>query len=252
MQKSKEKGITLVALVITIVMLLILASIGINSGTSAIETANFSKFKNELKIIQTKVNELNEINETEIGKKELTTEQISIINTNIQNTTDEIIEGFRYCSKIYIKDELGLEDVNRDYLINVKYRYVILNEGYEYKGKIYYMINQLEDGAYNVEYNNKNPEEGDFDVNFVKESDRWKIEITNISYDGYISNWKVEYRASEDEDWKTANGLIFYVGKQGYYYVRVSHDNIKLGSKLINISDESQESDELQENQDNL
>mgnify|MGYP003511123356 CR=1 FL=1 len=125
MQKSKEKGITLVALVITIITLIILASISINSGLPALELAGFNQFKNELKILQTKVNELNEKNEIEIGEKNLTQEHKNIISANISNSNDDIISGFRYCSSTYIKDSLGLESVERDYLINVQYRYVI-------------------------------------------------------------------------------------------------------------------------------
>ena len=72
MKKIKEtKGVTLIALVVTIVVLLILASIGINSGQDAINSAKFNEFKSELKIMQTKVNELNQSNETEI-RPELT------------------------------------------------------------------------------------------------------------------------------------------------------------------------------------
>ena len=49
MFKTKENGITLVALVITIVVLLILLSLGINSGIPTLQSAHFTQFKNELK-----------------------------------------------------------------------------------------------------------------------------------------------------------------------------------------------------------
>ena len=241
------RGITLISLIITIILLLILAGIGINAGIPTINLAEFTQFKDELKILQTKVNELNQKKETEIGTKELTENQKNIISENIANTNNEIISGFRYCSSEYIQNNLGINTLERDYLINIEYRYVIAVEGYEYKGKKYYMINQLSDGPYNVEYNNKNPGTGDFgfELDSSKESDRWKIEVINIKYPGYISNWKVQYRLADDEKWKTANGLNFYVSKEGNYYVQLTHDDINLGSKLITIIEESEENSNI-------
>ena len=42
--RTKEKGVTLVALVITIIVLLILASIGYKAGEDSIQSAKFTKF----------------------------------------------------------------------------------------------------------------------------------------------------------------------------------------------------------------
>ena len=56
---TNEKGVTLQALIITIVLLLILTSIGATAGTSALEYSKYSKLKTELQLLQTKVNELN-------------------------------------------------------------------------------------------------------------------------------------------------------------------------------------------------
>ena len=88
--KTKENGITLVALVIMIVLLLILASIGYTVGDSTISSAKFTQFKNELKVMQTKVNELNQENKTDDGQ-ELTEEQKDILD--IQEISDVIYNG---------------------------------------------------------------------------------------------------------------------------------------------------------------
>lgn len=253
MHRTEEKGVTLIALVTAIVIVLILSSIGATAGISTINWASFSQFKNELKILQTKVNELKQNNEIDIGK-ELSEEQKNIFNnTTISNIiyngkSDEekikIQDGFKYCNRDYIRKEFNLESVKRDYLINVEYRYIIFYNGFEYEGNIYYMPEQIDDSLYNVNYTNKNPKTGDFNVNYVKENDRWKIEISNIIYTGYISNWQVEYRLDGETKWKKATGLNFYVTKSGNYYVQVSHDDINLGSKLVSIIDETNNIDE--------
>ena len=56
--KKHNSGITLVSLVITIIVLLILASITVYSGVSTVRSARLTKFTAELKIMQQKVNEL--------------------------------------------------------------------------------------------------------------------------------------------------------------------------------------------------
>ena len=49
-------------------------------------------------------------------------------------------------------------------------------------------IKQIEDFINNVSYNNKNKEETcEFTVTSVIEGNRWKIEVSNIEYNGYIN-----------------------------------------------------------------
>ena len=234
MKKIKqEKGVTLAILVVMIIILLILATVGVTSWKQTIEYSAFNEFTAELQVIQSKVNELNQNQKIDIGT-EITENQKNILDIEeIKNiifknkTTDEEIakikDGFRYCSKEWIKQNLELDSIKRDYFINVEKRYVISCTGFEYKNKTYYMSEQLENGQYNVEYNNKNSSTGSFDVNTQKEENRWKVEISNIQYDGYISNWQVKYKLSTNDFWQTSNELTFYVTEQGYYDIKVVH-----------------------------
>lgn len=246
MKKTKENGITLVTLVITIIVLLMLTSIGTTEGISTINMAKFNQFKNELQMLQTKVNDLNQENKTDIGI-ELTTTQQNILNIeevyNIiyKNRTDEektdVRDSFKYLTSNDIKEELGLEGIKRDYLISIKYRYVVSCQGIEYKEQTYYMIEQIGNGLYNVEYKDKNSKIGKFDVNAEIDKDKWKITVSNIQYDGYVSNWQVKYKMAGDEYWKTSDQLEFYVEKAGSYIINVVHgDEIDLGKKTLDIS----------------
>ena len=234
MKKIKqEKGVTLAILVVMIIILLILATVGVTSWKQTIEYSAFNEFTAELQVIQSKVNELNQNQKIDIGT-EITENQKNILDIEeIKNiifknkTTDEEIakikDGFRYCSKEWIKQNLELDSIKRDYFINVEKRYVISCTGFEYKNKTYYMSEQLENGQYNVEYNNKNSSTGSFVVNTQKEENRWKVEISNIQYDGYVSNWQVKYKLSTNDFWQTSNELTFYVTEQGYYDIKVVH-----------------------------
>ena len=113
---KKSNGVTLISLVITIIVLIILASISVYSGKNTIKSSKFTKFKTELEIMQSQVNMLNEkykkkIEElpegahfNEIG------EEISLVS-NVDEIFTEVGEndksGYRYYDKITLKD---LED----------------------------------------------------------------------------------------------------------------------------------------------
>lgn len=241
MKKKNQKGITLISLVVMIILILILASIGITSGRSTIESSKFTRFKTELTIMQNKVNELNQNNEVNLGE-ELTDTQKTILNkdeiSNIiykdknEDEKNNIKNGFRYFSQEYIKNTLGLEEIKSDFLINVDKRMVVSEKGFEYQGTTYYMPEQFEDGLYNVEYNNKNENTGSFDVTTTKEDGKYKIQIGNIQHNGYVDNWQVKYKLEEDNYWTTSNNLSFYVKKEGNYIIEVVHgDEISLGTK---------------------
>ena len=244
MKKTNEKGITLVTLVITIIVLSILASIGITSGNQTIDMAKYNQFKSELTTLQTKINEYNP--KDNIGQK-LSSSQEAILNTKevsdiiYKAKTEEekakIKNGFTFASSYTIQKQLGLE-VSKDYLINIEYRYVVACKGVEYDVTTYYMINQMGSGLYNVNYSNKNSETGSFELESQKVGNQWKITVSNIQHEGYVSNWQVKYKLSGDEYWKSTENLEFYVPKAGYYIVKVVHgDEINLGTKQIDITE---------------
>ena len=251
MRKTNERGVTLVALVTTIIILLILSTIGVTSGKSTIEYSNFNKLKNKLTILQTKVNELNQQNKTNIGQ-EIGDDQKAILNNEVvssiiyKNRNDEeknsIEAGFRLLSGNQIKEQLGLDGYKENYLVNVEYRYVVLCTGFEYKETTYYMIDQMEDGLYNVEYHNKNnSNNGNFEVNVVADGDKYKIIVSNIQYDGYVSNWQVKYKLSDVNYWNISDKLEFYIDKPGEYDINVVHgDEISLGTKKLNLNYENE------------
>ena len=169
--RKQNVGITLVSLVITIIILLILASIAIYSGISTIRSAKLTEFTTELKIMQQKVNELYD---SYTNNKSVTINGAEYIGKDIQNIgqdPDEIFNthqleeifseigsgitdrsGYLYYDAEIIK-ALGLENIEYVFFVNVPKRRVISTEGFEDDGKTYYTLEQVPDGVYNVEYN---------------------------------------------------------------------------------------------------
>lgn len=63
---KNNKGITLIALIITIIILLILASVATYNGMEVIQSSKLTAFTAELKIMQTQVNTIYEENSEEL------------------------------------------------------------------------------------------------------------------------------------------------------------------------------------------
>lgn len=112
---TEERGITLTALVITIILLLILAGVGISVGRDTIESAKLMSFGTELQAIQSKVNEL----EQELQRKVKSNDtdevnRIKNIGQNLQGNEQESLafsgaevsdtSGYRYYDKNTVED----------------------------------------------------------------------------------------------------------------------------------------------------
>lgn len=137
--KINQKGITLVALVITIIVLLILASVSITGGLKSIKTSKETAILSELEMIQHAVLE-RYTNEVTMGtnnfpgqQKFTTTEEIKneiseltsdtkLMNI-LENTKNEI-DDFYYLEKEDL-EELGITNADDSYIINYKIGLVI-------------------------------------------------------------------------------------------------------------------------------
>lgn len=268
-KQEQEKGVTLMALVITVIILLIILSIGVSTGKNIIKSSKFTAFTTEMKIMQTKVNEWNQAYQnndkisidgenfigagnTETGEKgiqeigeDLTAESQQILNTievneilsekaeGDQTRLTEIKDGFRLLTQSYLTEKLKVESITSDYLVNVKERIVVCNDGFKYENVMYYMLEQIDNGLYNVEYKEQNSKEGDFTVKATKVGDEWQIEVSNIQHEKYVSKWQVKYQKEGSDIWHTSDSLIFNV-PEGVYQVKVVHGNeISLNAKRV-------------------
>ncbi len=160
--KMNEKGITMISLVVTIILLVILSSIFTYSGLSSIRNNKFEKLRFELEMVQANVNLWyqqyidvpNE--EIEIGSpipdsmlSELQgptgiLNKVKEIANNMNIDMSEDISSYRYFSKNDF-ESLQINGVENNYIIDIKKQVAILVEGYEYNGTDYYIIDQVKD-----------------------------------------------------------------------------------------------------------
>lgn len=175
MKLKNNKGITLTTLVITIIILLILSSITVFGGMSLIKRANVESLKTNMLLIQAEAKAIaeevnfrenalnNEDKDYETKKNAIRTE---LLEGQIQVSTDDNIKnkmGFltdeekNNLSNYYALGKKTLQQMhvdpkvpNGEYYV-VSYNFdnldvkVYYTKGYNYKGKTYYALSELEE-----------------------------------------------------------------------------------------------------------
>ncbi len=231
-----NKGITLVALVMTIVILLILASIATYSGVSVIKSSRWTAFIAELNTMQAQVNTIYEENKENLDIGVELTGSVKERADVVFSYLGKSQEGYRYWDKKCIKD-LKIEGVEQDFFVNLSERSIISYQGFEYEGKTYYMLSQLENGLYNVDYKNPNLGKPTFSISQEKIGEsKWKISISNILYqEGYINKWKVQYQLQGKDFWNTSDDLEFIIDTPGRYDVILTNGEVQSDPQIISI-----------------
>lgn len=124
---KKEKGITMVSLVITFILLLIISAVGVNMSISGINSAKDSKLSGELQMVQHAVLEQYTKYKTTrnsvylVGTK-ITKEQASNLANEMGITLVNIPDS--YSNKDYYKldktalEEIGIKDATDEYVVN--------------------------------------------------------------------------------------------------------------------------------------
>ena len=237
---NERKGITLVSLVITIVVLIILASIGTSAGIDVIKQAKLNNFTTELEVMQVKVNEL--YDEYSSGNNDVLDygkdlnlsggQADKVLTSSISGVTDK--SDYRYYDKTTIND-LKLEEIDSEFFVNVKTRSVVSYNGVEYEGITYYTLEQLPQGLYNVTYEDRNTGKPTFDVKGTADNGKYKITVSNIEYSGYIEKWEVRYKKEGQDYWMTSEDLTFTVKNSGKYYIKIVNGDVESGQKEITI-----------------
>lgn len=185
--KNSQKGITIIALVITVIMLLILASVATYTGIESYDKAEQIKFVSQMKLIQTKVDEkVQEDGFTLEGYGTiLTDEQMQTINNAVANgeilspTEDDYSNYVRYFSKEQLSTQLSLDNIDEGIIINFKTREVISTVGFEYGGTIYYTQYKLPKGEKLTQYEKPNTTLS-MEYSKIPQDLSWIIKITKV------------------------------------------------------------------------
>lgn len=174
---KKNKGITMISLVITIMLLLILAGISIKAGGNIINKSDLENMKTDMLLVKVKGKEYVENANFNLGtsfekltdesekSKRIDMAKSKLKGTEIQNTSDldsklgitsERFEqektnlSFYYKLSVSDLEEIGITEtkLKGEYIINYNVKEMIVEiyntQGFENGGKTYYSLSELE------------------------------------------------------------------------------------------------------------
>jgi len=203
-----NKGITLIALVITIVLMLILVSVTTYTGIDIYNNSRINKFVTQMKLIQSKVDDL--VGSKTEAELELLGQDISSVSkaTSVieeASYNGEIISNdistntFRYFSDQDLLENLDIEDITDGIIINFTTREVISLVGIEYKEKTYYTQYKLPGGQIIIDEKKETNRDLSFNINTTIDGLNATITISDMK----ITNGTLSYREIDSDYWTT-------------------------------------------------
>jgi Tfp pilus assembly protein PilE len=216
---KSEKGVTLVILAITIIVMTIITGVAVTVGTETLRSSYKTAFITELEMIQEKVNTIYE-------KQKLSDENLAYysrkgrsLSEADQSTLNIVLEGMSQDGYRYFTSEdleqLDLSNMSQDVIINFETRDVASLTGITIDGVIYYRLADIpEYTSQAIEYVDKNTKVPTFSVTKNKISDSWQIVISNIVYNSNVASGTLSYKLQDDTEW-------IIVGEKTYFYVTV-------------------------------
>lgn len=216
------------SLVITIIVMIILASVTTVAGLESIKIAKKTTFITELEMVQSKVNTIYEkrkLNTSDVTYYDSLGQDISVVDQEklITILKDVSIEEFRYFSREDLK-KLELENIEQDVLIDYDTRAVYSYQGINIDGITYYRLQDIPDyTGYNVEYENSNDQAPSFLVDVTEETDNWRISLKDIVYNSNVSGGTVSHKLFSKTNWiLDGEKTSFIVYEPGLYDIRLT------------------------------
>lgn len=150
MNKLNQKGITIISLIITIIVMLILASITIYTGNNVIKQAKLQTINTNMMLIQVKVKTIAE--QAKFNKD--TSNYSGNVLTNVSNNKkiEELVnngliddKGKYYLLSSGDLYNMGLQkiDIEDGYVVNYDTEEVIYVKGFEYDKTTYYKLSDM-------------------------------------------------------------------------------------------------------------
>ena len=233
---KSEKGITLAVLIITIILMVILASVSISIGTDSLDSTRLKGFYTQLEIIQKRVDDIASTNESYIDKngdtkylkeqglsynklKDVQKDNLQDI-LQIENLTTIPITNFRYFTSEQLDSILDLSEIDYNVFIDFDNRIIIAEEGIEIKENTYYM---LENSVYYPTYDKDKdkPVLDSLKCDEVKKygTNKYKIPVTPVYSTSNNAEGYIKYKKTTTKYWETSNNLEMVIEELGDYVI---------------------------------
>ena len=244
---SSNKGITLMMLIITIIVLAILTTVTVSVGSGTLKDMQVQAYVAKMNMVQSRVNVISQkVQEGDTSYDNIGTEISALSETN-KNKVANILngvssDGFKFYNQTDLK-ELGVEKIDEDVIINLNTRRIYSMVGIKYEGTTYYNQYDLPNGVQVVDYEALQTQGPDFTIEKENYGLTVKVNITNIIYDEQINGSDIYYGEVTDSTtnpvtvsfWQRANGTSFQVTKTATYAVKVVDKNNGQTIKTVDV-----------------
>lgn len=250
---KEQKGITLIALIITVVVLMIIAAISITSGTESLDSTRLQGFYTQLEIVQKRVDDIATTNEAYIDADGNTIyikeqgiayenwggDRQDLLKAIIQSEGADLnldVEAFKYFTSEQLNAILDLSEIDYDVFIDFENRVVIAEDGITANGETYHM---LKNSIYYAEQNiNKNVGTIEsLNYTIVKYGEEYKITVTPSNSVGDLEvGGTLKYKKTTSKYWETSTNLEMIINKLADYNIIYEDVNKNSLSKTINVS----------------
>jgi len=247
-QISSDKGITLIALMITVIVLLIIGGVSILTGTESIDSTRLKGFYTELEIIQKRVDDIAATNESYVDGEgntlylkeqgeDLNDDQILLLeDIKLSENIDINPTNFRYFTAKKLEDILDLFKMKYNVFIDFDNRIVIAEEGIKVGNKTYYVLENTNYHLEQITTKNKGEIEGLTYAVIKYDEDIYKITVTPNNIIGDLSgNGFVKYKETTTRYWETSNNAELIVKLLVEYNMIYQDNNGNSIEKLIKV-----------------
>ena len=225
-----DRGITLVALMITIILIMILGSLAVTTTTTHFENIRKSGYFAKLEMAQEAIEKIKNTDEhytdsngNTVYVKNLgtapTAEQRELITSKGCDSSK-----FTYYTQEQVEKDLGISGLEMSLLIDFEDVIAIDPVGLEIDGTTYHMLS--DDGKYKIAQNTtKNTQEVNFTWTVEAYTDKsYKVTVTPTNV-GDITKGVVQYKLASLEYWNSAEDNQFVVQRLGQYDIRYTDAN---------------------------
>lgn len=244
----QKKGITLISLVITIILMLILAGVSISAGINAYNNSVVTDFVSKMNIIQEQVN----TSYTKIKNGDTTPldygKRIDSLSTELQNKINTALAGMDSTNFLYydIEDlkKIGVDGINQYVVINFTTREVYSLTGVEYEGVMHYSQYDLPGGQKNINYVEQSEVSPEFSVIKKNYGLYATLHIQDIVYKGNINGGSLYYGVVTDDTttpvkvdyWQEISGDSVDVDKSAKYAIKLVDKANNQTIKLVDVA----------------
>lgn len=251
---SSDKGITIVALLIAIILMIILASISIGSSMDSIYDIKLKAFYSKLEVLQKRVDEVTSTNESYIDENRNTIyiKNMGISYENLDESKQSSLihilnyqglniqpNNFRYFTSEEVNTIFDLSEIEYDVFIDFDKKIVLAEDGIEINGQMYYAS---EANMYTPLYNQETKPTLNSEIPILYTIieygiDKYKLTIipnyNDEQYKPSIS--EVKYKKTSSKYWETSTDLEIIIDELSDYDILYEDSNENSVTKKIKV-----------------